>query len=135
MGRGQTTQETLSELRTDLSNLFECDLQPLSTTRSLVGNWLSWSCGRSREDGTLLFNRDGTVIRTYVSPTRRKQLYYRLPIAGILLFHESRQHLALPWDQAPCSENLFAFASNTVEKPLVLSNDDSSVLKVLTPIK
>jgi len=128
---GQTDQETLNELKHDLPSILGVEVEILHEVSAVVGLWNSELHGLpDREDGTTEFFADGTAAVKRKSIGLDLLLYYRLAIPGILLLHRDAQDVLGDWERSPCAYMYFAFQAS--DGRLVLSNSDTSILRVLS---
>ena len=122
----------INELAEDINRIIGAPVDPVKDSVDVIGWWnSSLPLLPARPDGQFQFSDDGRVRRNMDEPSPVDfEGYYQVPCTGVLLLHESRKDLDVAWMDAPTNAFYFAFS---FAGGIVLSNDDTSILRVLTP--
>lgn len=122
----------VSELCRDLSGLLQRTVYPVQTNVDISGTWMSLLFRQpDRADGTFSF-KDGTATRSADGGRKLYQCIYTIPEPGILRLCDSHADAAGNWMSHGSREVFFAYHLD--QDTIVFSNEDTSVVRVLSKI-
>ena len=121
----------VDELCGDLSDLLQKAISPMRGDFQIAGNWTSVLFRQpDRPDGTFAFE-DSMATRIAYGGLLY-QCIYTIPEPGILRLCESHEDAIGNWMSHPSREIFFAYRLD--EDTIALSNEDTSVVRILSRI-